>query len=278
MQTLVDSDIDPHAMPLFFQRLLRESRLVGNVPEFVLTHPLTESRIADTQNRANRYPQKLAQDSLNYQLIRVRLLANLLGDTSYSTVFFQQQLQGIAPTSEKAQVNRLGLALSLLRERQYDKAREALAPLLTFAPHRVDYIIAAADIELAEQHYKAAVDILQPALSLSPDNYALMMYYARSQTLNGHPEIAIERLEAAVKDRSDDPQIWRQLVDAYTLAKDPIGVYRSKAEVFFLMGDSQRALDQLKLAIQQVKENYPLTSRIQKRIREIQQSEADLKG
>jgi predicted Zn-dependent protease len=278
MQTLVDSNMDPHAMPLFFQKLLRDSRLVGNVPEFVLTHPLTESRIADTQNRASRYPQKLAQDSLSYQLIRVRLLANLLNDTSHNASFFQQQLASSAPHSEKAQINRLGYALTLLRDRHYKSAREALAPLLTLDPHRVDYIIAAADIELAERHYDDALTILQPALSLSPKNYPLMMYYARCQTLAGHPELAIERLEAAVKDRPEDPQIWRLLVDAYTAARDPLGVYRSKAEVFFLTGDTQRALEQLQLAIKQVNENYPLVSRIQKRIQEIQQSERDLKS
>lgn len=104
------------------------------------------------------------------------------------------------------------------------------------------------------------------------------MYYARCQTLAGHPELAIERLEAAVKDRPEDPQIWRLLVDAYTAARDPLGVYRSKAEVFFLTGDTQRALEQLQLAIKQVNENYPLVSRIQKRIQEIQQSERDLKS
>lgn len=278
MQTLVDSGMDPHAMPIFFQRLMRESRMLGNIPEFVLTHPLTESRISDTQNRANQYAQKLSQDSLSYQLIRVRILANMSGDAGRSILFFQQQLEGLKPDTDNAKINRLGLALALMRDRQYTKAKETLAPLLQQDPHRVDYVIAAADLELAQSHYNEAVTLLSPEINLNPGSYPLIMYYARAQMASGHPEMAIERLEATARDRADDPQIWRLLVDAYTANKDSLGVYRSKAEVFFLMGDDQRALEQLRLASLQTKDNYPLTSRIQKRIREIQQSSTDLKG
>lgn len=278
MQTLVDSGMDPHAMPIFFQRLMRESRMVGSIPEFVLTHPLTESRITDTQSRASQYPQRLAQDSLSYQLVRVRLMANAMGDSGRGSAFFQQQLAGLKADSDRARINRLGLALALLRERQYDKAREALAPLLADEPQRVDYVVAGADIELAERRYEAAIILLAPALALNPGSYPLRLYYARAQIASHHPEQVIERLEATARERPDDPQVWRLLVDAYTASKDTLGIYRSRAEVYFLHGDDQRALEQLRLAANQVKDNYPLASRIQKRMREVQQAGADLKG
>lgn len=278
MQTLVDSGMDPHAMPIFFQRLMRESRMVGSIPEFVLTHPLTESRIADTQSRASQYPQRLGRDSLDYQLVRTRLLANALGDSGRGSAFFQQQLNGLNANTDRARINRLGLALALLRDRQYDKAREALAPLLADDPQRVDYVVAAADIALADRRYPEAISLLSPALALNPGSYPLLMYFARAQISDGHPEKVIEKLETAARDRSDDPQVWRLLVDAHTAARNPLGVHRSRAEVYFLNGDDQRALEQLRLAANLVKDNYPLTSRIQKRMREITQASADLKG
>lgn len=278
MQTLVDSGMDPHAMPLFFQRLQRQSRLVGNIPEFVLTHPLTESRISDTLARANQYPKKLAQDSLDYQLVRVRLLVKYMGDTSRGAAFFQQQLADTNAKSDRARINRLGLSLALLRDRQYDRAREALAPLLAEDPQRVDYIAAAADIDFAERKYDDALRRLEPALSLNPDSYPLSMYYARAQIAAGHADSVIGRLEADARERSDDPQIWSLLVDAYTGSKNTLGIYRSRAEVYFLSGDDQRALEQLRMAATAVKDNYPMTAKIQKRMREIQQAKGDMKG
>ncbi|MGH8493883.1 MAG: M48 family metalloprotease [Moraxellaceae bacterium] len=278
MQTLVDSGMDPHAMPVFFQRLQRQSRMVGNIPEFVLTHPLTESRIADTMARANQYVQKLPQDSLDYQLIRVRLQAYYMADSGRGIAYFQQQLIELNPKTDSARINRLGLALALNRDRQYDKAREALAPLLEENPLRVDYVVAAADIEMADRQYEAAIKLLSPAVAVNPDSYPLLVYFARAQIAGNHPELVTERLEVASRERSDDPLIWRLLVDANTASKNTLGIYRSRAEVYFLQGDDNRALEQLRMAANSVRDNYPLTAKIQKRMREIQQAKGDLKG
>lgn len=276
MQTLVNAGMDPHAMPDFFQRLQRQSRQVGNIPEFILTHPLTESRISDSINRANQYPQKLAQDSLDYQLARLRLMVAYQPESS-GVAFFQQQLINTDAKTDRARINRLGLTLALLRERQYADAREALVPLLSDDPQRVDYVIAATEIDFAERDYKGASKRLESALALNTGSYPLLLYYARARIAGNHPEQVIERLEAAARERSDDTQIWRLLVDAYGGSKNALGVYRSRAEVYFLSGDDEKAVEQLQFAINSVKKNYPLTAKIQKRIREIQQAKDDLK-
>jgi predicted Zn-dependent protease len=44
-------------MPDMFERLARQYRYDAKPPEFLLTHPVTESRIADTRNRAEQAPQ-----------------------------------------------------------------------------------------------------------------------------------------------------------------------------------------------------------------------------
>ena len=54
MLILVRSGFDAQAMPTFFERLQRESRFYTgySVPEFLRTHPVTISRIADARGRA----------------------------------------------------------------------------------------------------------------------------------------------------------------------------------------------------------------------------------
>ena len=44
----------PHAMPEMFARLARLSRFSRPPPEFLLTHPVSQSRIADSRNRAGQ--------------------------------------------------------------------------------------------------------------------------------------------------------------------------------------------------------------------------------
>lgn len=277
MQTLADAGLDPHAMPAFFQRLERETRMSSSIPEFVLTHPLTGSRIADTFNRAERYPKRQAQDSLDYQLARLRFRVQFMPENFNAVAHFQRLLADNDAASDRGRLNRLGLALAQLRRRQYAAARDTIAPLLAGEAPRTDFIAAAAEIEMAERRHADALRLLEPALALNPDNYPLLMYYARAQIGAGHPQQAISRLEALARERGDDIQIWRMLIDAHTGAKNSLGVHRSRAEVHFLSGDDERALEQLKLAADSVKGNYPLTAKIQKRMREMEKAKGDMK-
>ncbi|MFT6908867.1 MAG: putative Zn-dependent protease, partial [Oleiphilaceae bacterium] len=58
MLTLVRAGFDAQAMPTFFERLQQTSRFYTSsaVPEFLRTHPVTTSRIADARGRAFTYP------------------------------------------------------------------------------------------------------------------------------------------------------------------------------------------------------------------------------
>ncbi len=277
MQTLANAGLDPQAMPRFFQRMERQYRQVGNMPEFVLTHPLTQSRIADSFNRARQYPQKLADDGLDYQLARVRLLVQFMNDTGRGVAHFEKQLEDSRRLDDKTRVNRLGLALALLRERQFTAARQALAPLLAAEPQRVDFVVAAAEVEMAERQHAAAIALLAPALTLNPESYPLRAWLARARIANGEADAVIPQLEAMVRDRRDDALLWRLLIDAYNGTRNAIGIHRARAEVLFLHGNEDKALEQLKLAADLARENYPLTARLQKRMREIDASKNDLK-
>ncbi|HAS29760.1 MAG TPA: peptidase M48, partial [Alcanivorax sp.] len=52
MQILAAAGMDPSAMPRFFERMLEQQRYSGDPPEFLLTHPLTAERVADSRARA----------------------------------------------------------------------------------------------------------------------------------------------------------------------------------------------------------------------------------
>ncbi|HEY9380675.1 MAG TPA: M48 family metalloprotease, partial [Burkholderiales bacterium] len=76
-QILRAAHYDVQAMPTFFERLQRNTRLYeNNAPGYLRTHPLTTERIADMQNRAREAgPVKLEPDSRDFQIVRAKLRA-----------------------------------------------------------------------------------------------------------------------------------------------------------------------------------------------------------
>src|SRR5690606_34553218 len=74
MDILASAGMDPRGMPEMFEIMMRQNRLQGNqMPEYLSTHPLTQSRVADTQNRAEQYTSERIPDGQEYHLIRSRL-------------------------------------------------------------------------------------------------------------------------------------------------------------------------------------------------------------
>ena len=70
---LAKAGYDPRAMPTFFEKLDTASRYYSRPPEFLSTHPVTTSRIADSRGRAEQYPYKQFADSVSFGLTRAKL-------------------------------------------------------------------------------------------------------------------------------------------------------------------------------------------------------------
>jgi predicted Zn-dependent protease len=76
LQLLEKSGFNTHAMPEFLRRLQKSSRLLdGNTPNYMRTHPITSDRIAEIENRVRNEPYLLIPDSLDFQLVRTKLIA-----------------------------------------------------------------------------------------------------------------------------------------------------------------------------------------------------------
>ena len=89
---LYKAGFDPNAMPSMFERLMRQYRYDRMPPEFLLTHPVSESRIADTRNRAEQYDGQGTVDSLYYQLIRARIQLTFEGTPGLALKRFRSML------------------------------------------------------------------------------------------------------------------------------------------------------------------------------------------
>ncbi|SDI29506.1 Putative Zn-dependent protease, contains TPR repeats [Pseudomonas flavescens] len=256
---------DPRSMPSMFERLMRQYRYDRMPPEFLLTHPVSESRIADTRNRAEQYQAGGTEDSLRYQLMRARVQLTYEETPGIAAKRFRAQLDE-NPNMDAA---RYGLTIALIKGSQFDEARDTLAPLLQKAPDDVTYNLAQISLDSAANRLPAAEQRIKRLLDLYPGNYPLNQ--ARIDLLLKQRKIpeAEQALNELLKRRMKDPDVWYQVAEVRGLSGNTIGLHQARAEFFALVGDFNQAIEQLDFAKRRASNNFQLASRIDARQKEL---------
>jgi predicted Zn-dependent protease len=268
MQTMVRADMDPHAAPLMFERMLQASRYSSaeRIPEFLRTHPLSESRIADTRNRARQYPKQIRSINLDYQLMRARVVNQLAETPEQAVERFRGELKGTPRSREAAQY---GLVLALTAAGRPDEAALELDAIWSSDRNRLEYILADAEIDMLRNQPGRAADNLAAQLEISPGNHPLTMGYANALMKNQQPHIAEEVLVTQSKVRSNDPGLWYLLAEVQGLSGNIVGLHQSRAEYFILNGILDQAEKQLNYALKLTRKDYHTTARISQRLKDI---------
>ncbi len=268
LQTLADAGMDPHAAPLMFERMLAASRYArgSHIPEFLRTHPLSESRISDTRNRARQYPKQVRAESFEFHLMRARVQVRHADTPQRAVAEFRSELDGETLSQEAALY---GLALALTEAGQPSEARRAIDRLLAHKPHQIEYIIASAEIDLAVGEAQAAVRALYRELQLYPGNHALTMAYAKSLQQDNQAHIGEEVLLEQSRLRPNDPGLWYLLAEVAGLSGNVIGLHRARAEYFILNGRLDRAEKQLNYALELAQRDYHTSALVNQRVQDI---------
>ena len=268
MQTLVDAGMDPHAAPAMFERMLQASRYSsGNrMPEFLRTHPLSENRIADTRNRARQYPKQPPSTSLDYQLMRARVVNQLAKTPEEAIHKFRGELEGDPRSREAANY---GLVLALTDGGRAEEASLELDGLWSASPDRLEYIIADAEIDMALNRPGLAVKKLSEQLALSPGNHPLTMTYANALMKNQQAHIAEEVLIEQSRLRPNDPGLWYLLAELQGLSGNIVGLHQSRAEYFIRNGNLDQAEKQLDYALKLAGNDYLTSAKVTQRLRDI---------
>lgn len=262
---LEKAGFDPRAMPSMFERLMRQYRYDRKPPEFLLTHPVSESRIADTRNRAEQYSGKGITDSVRYQLMRARVQLIYEDTTGLAAKRFRSMLD----ENPELEAARYGLAIAQIKGGQHQQAQETLQPLLSNAPSDVVYNLAQIELDMATNRLDQAQSRIERLQGLYPSNYPLKQ--ARIDLLMKQRRIqdAERDLDLLLKSRSKDPDVWYQVAEVRGLSGNTIGLHQARAEFFALVGDYKQALEQLDFAKRRAVNNFQLASRIDARQREL---------
>jgi pentatricopeptide repeat protein len=262
---LEKAGFDPRAMPSMFERLMRQYRYDRKPPEFLLTHPVSESRIADTRNRAEQYKAEGITDSVRYQLMRARVQLTYEETPGMAAKRFRNMLDE-NPQMEAA---RYGLAIAQIKSGQHKQAREALQPLLENSPNDVAYNLAQIELDMAANRLSDAQSRTTRLLTLYPNNYPVNQAHIDLLMKQGRIQEAERALDDMLKSRGKDPDVWYQVAEVRGLSGNTIGLHQARGEFFALVGDYNQALEQLDFAKRRANNNFQLASRIDARQREL---------
>ncbi len=266
MNTLVRAGHDPAAMSRMFERMQRAYRFTRKPPEFLLTHPLSETRIADARNQALDVPRRNYTDSLDYQLMRTRAEVHYRKNHAQGITEYRKRLK---EDPEDTPAN-YGLALSLSRTGDHEEALQRVETLLNLNAQSILYNAAYAELLIAADRNEQARALLSHQLVLNPDNAPLAMLYARALNKSGRHEEAEAVLTRQTQVNPNDVDAWYELAETAGLAGNITGVHLARADYFFLHGAYHRAIQHLEYAQRLVRRTNPqLQAKLTQRIQDI---------
>ena len=211
MKTLAAAGLDPYAMPSMFQRMLQASRFNERPPEFLLTHPVTESRIADAADRAQQYPQQPRLTGYEFRILQnlAQVRYQLRGDQQ------QQHFSEILKRHPRSSTEHAAALYTLTRLQLEQQPAQALDTLQQIPSPWRDH---SATIALRAQALQAtgqpelALKAISDALPFSPPtDYNLLFTRAnllRAQNKAADAVLAWRRLTEL---RPTEPAIWQAL-------------------------------------------------------------------
>lgn len=212
IQLLQRSGFDPEAMPDFLQKLSDLSRYSSKPPEMLLTHPLPDSRLADSRNRANQMPRNVVQSSQDYLLARVRTLGMYSAEgyglnedilVSYSQGNVREQLAA-----------KYGRAILYYQAKKYDEARNILQPLLAADPKNPWLLDLITDIDLGQNKAPQAIARLEAINAGQSKNPVLLLNLANAYVEGKQPAKASQILNRYTFAHPNDQNGWDLLAQA----------------------------------------------------------------
>ena len=263
---LVNAGYNPDSMGEMFENMNEIRRLSGDLPpEFLLTHPLSSSRISDAFNASENLPKEgTKQDSLEFSLMKTRLEIYYENIPSNALRTFKSRVK-----DDPADKNIYGLALAHKENNQYQESIQLLNKLINSYPKNLVINNTKVDILFEFGEYEEALNLANRFLEISPRNYPLSISKAKILlSMNRYFE-SEEIVRDQLLRKNSNPELWFLLSEIQRSSKNIIGYHQSRAEYFLLLGQNERALNQLEFALKLTQNNFQVSESIMTKIIEI---------
>jgi len=250
---LKEAGINPIGMAGFFETLLQNSgshSFVSNI-EYLRTHPLNTTRVAEARNRISAADTDLPDDSLDFQLMRARVLVK----TNNSPDKIIQQIYKLDKQNKNIVTN-YTLGLAYTANNQPEKAISLLSALAQ--PNAHPWIkLALTDAYLHQEKLDKALHILRQLNSLYPNYPPISVRLAQTLIDNKQAMQAIDLLNQQLRTHKL-AIIYSTLAKSYFANNQITLALEATSYEYEIEGHIKQAAQQINNALQQAKLN-PLT-------------------
>lgn len=274
LQLLQKSGFNTHAMPDFLERLQKATGLMdGGAPNYMRTHPITSDRIAEIENRVQNQPYRLIPDSLNFQLVRTKLIA--LQKTAPDAIAFFSDALGTQKYGNPI-AQRYGLVSALLRNHEIGRATQELAILRKQAKvdpasmHNPMIETLAGQVKRAANDGRDTLAFYRAAVKNFPQHRALIYDYAELLLQDKQAAIAVKLLSEQLTRHPSDTMLHDLQARAYAMQNMTLEQHQAQAYSYAWQGNLYAAIEQLELAKQAGGSFYQLST-IESDLRELRE-------
>ncbi|NKB76397.1 MAG: M48 family metalloprotease [Gammaproteobacteria bacterium] len=270
IRLLSNAGFDPFAMTQFFSKLERYSRTQGsNTPEFLRTHPLSYSRIAETEQRAQQLPTVSHKSSLEFHLVRAKIQALYTTAKTSPIIRFKKHLPDLAGDKKTAAL--YGLALALAEDRRYEEAEETLKPLIESDLNNHYFQTLQASIEHSSDRSTVAIERLSKLYQKNPNLHFVIYYLVDTLIENKQLNNAKQLVRYQLRRRPDDYRLYKSLSKINVALSLIAQAHQADAEYYAVLGDNKKAIASLKLALRDNKTEGYFPQSITARIKELEE-------
>jgi len=178
---LAQAGFDSHAMAGFFERLQQAVRgQEGSTPSYLRSHPLTQERVAEAQDRDAEVPYRQVADSPDFHFVRA-LLRSYDGRPEEAVSDFSSRLA--EKRHQHRAATRYGLAAALLRAKDFARAQQEIDSLDRDGVQHPMIEAMAGQILLQAGQRQAALRRYEKALARYPQHLQLVHDYPRTLLL-----------------------------------------------------------------------------------------------
>lgn len=248
MRTLTNAGYDPMEMANMFRELQKSARFSRIPPEFLLTHPVTQSRISDALNRAEQsQPLSKLSHNIDFSIAKVRIQVNYSKDLAALLKKYQnhQNKNGYADSSNYA------ITYAALKQKRFDLAERHLKLFNQKFKRKLIGKLLEAELLIAKEQYGEAEKILSKLRAIYPSNHAVNFISAENLIFLNQAAKASEIYETLLENNPNDSRAWYLLAESYGLEGNIIGVHEARIEYFLLTANVDKALRQVDFALKE---------------------------
>jgi len=251
IQLLNKSKFDPRAMANIFQRFSQINTELQKTPEYLLTHPMFESRIPDAYNRTEQTSYRQFVDHIDYGLIKARIKNNLTANKTNLLTQIENRLKNHRYSNytvlryEQALVlqdlHKTTLAINIFKE-LIEKNPENIIIQLSFSQ-----LLATTEPILAKNK-------LANLMQISPDYLPLILTYAQTLLTLNLPLDAKNVLQQYNKnhiyDLIEEPKIYELLLGCSQKLNEQDESLFAQTKLLILNNNLSAAEQKIELALQ----------------------------